>query len=315
MNDLEHDTPSKERIRWSVETRLEFIEFRLFWEGRINRSDLVRHFGISVPQASTDLARYQELAPGNLVYDRNAKAYFATNTFTPQIFEPSGERYLAQLRLLSAGLTQQAESWLGHIPDYATVQQPSLRQVTIGIVKAIVDAVRMHRSVQIKYQSASAIEPNWRWISPHGLAFDGTRWHARAWCHRHNDFRDFVLTRMLEISESRPSGIDPQEDIEWHREVTLLLAPNPKLDKARRRTVEIDYGMTNGRLEFCTRLSLSQYLEWQLALDVDPDQVDPKRHSLVLLNREEINFERLQARSQAASKGKQNSMPSDFQLS
>ena len=42
-------------IRWGVEQRLEFIEFRLFWEGGINRGDIIEIFGVSVPQASKDL--------------------------------------------------------------------------------------------------------------------------------------------------------------------------------------------------------------------------------------------------------------------
>ena len=53
-------------IRWGVEQRLEFIEFRLFWEGGINRGDIIEIFGVSVPQASKDLTMYQEAAPGNV---------------------------------------------------------------------------------------------------------------------------------------------------------------------------------------------------------------------------------------------------------
>ncbi|PCG07421.1 WYL domain-containing protein, partial [Sphingomonas ginsenosidimutans] len=45
-------------LRRGVESRLEFIEFRLFWEGHVNRSDLIDVFGVSINQASTDLNRY-----------------------------------------------------------------------------------------------------------------------------------------------------------------------------------------------------------------------------------------------------------------
>ena len=62
-----HKAP--EKMRWGVEKRLEFIEFRLFWEGGINRADIMEQFGVSVPQASKDLSLYEEKAPGNLVYD------------------------------------------------------------------------------------------------------------------------------------------------------------------------------------------------------------------------------------------------------
>ena len=43
------------KMRWNIEQQLEFIEFRLFWDGQFNRSDLTEKFDISVPQASMDL--------------------------------------------------------------------------------------------------------------------------------------------------------------------------------------------------------------------------------------------------------------------
>lgn len=42
----------KSELRWGVAQRLEFIEFRLFWESHVNRSDLMEQFGLSVNQAS-----------------------------------------------------------------------------------------------------------------------------------------------------------------------------------------------------------------------------------------------------------------------
>jgi hypothetical protein len=38
----------RSELRWGVEQRLEFIEFRLFWEGHVNRSDVMTQFGLSV---------------------------------------------------------------------------------------------------------------------------------------------------------------------------------------------------------------------------------------------------------------------------
>ena len=75
-------------MSWGVAQRLEFIEFRLFWEGFINRADLVGFFGISVPQASKDLALYQERAPGNLEYDKRSKRYVAADKFVLRFLNP-----------------------------------------------------------------------------------------------------------------------------------------------------------------------------------------------------------------------------------
>ena len=67
-------TPDKSELRWGVERRLEFIEFRLFWEGHVNRGDLTDAFSVSVNQASTDLNRYLGMAPDNMFYDKSARA-------------------------------------------------------------------------------------------------------------------------------------------------------------------------------------------------------------------------------------------------
>ncbi len=47
----------KADLRWGVERQLEFIEFRLFWEGHVNRGDLMSAFAVSANQAPTDLNR------------------------------------------------------------------------------------------------------------------------------------------------------------------------------------------------------------------------------------------------------------------
>src|SRR5438876_2495539 len=90
-----------EKMRWGVEKRLEFIEFRLFWEGGINRADIMERFGVSVPQASKDLSLYEENAPGNLVYDKKQKRYLAAPAFRPVFLKPEADIYLGQLRSVS----------------------------------------------------------------------------------------------------------------------------------------------------------------------------------------------------------------------
>lgn len=86
-------------MRWGVEKRLEFIEFRLFWEGGINRADIMEQFGVSVPQASKDLSLYEEKAPGNLRYDKQQKRYLASPTFKPFFFEARGRPLSDAIRI------------------------------------------------------------------------------------------------------------------------------------------------------------------------------------------------------------------------
>ena len=91
------DKPS---LRWGVEQKLQFIEFRLFWEGHVNRGDLIDKFGISQNQASGDLNRYIALAPDNMIYDKSGKSYVRSSSFNP-IFLKSGFALIQQLGSVS----------------------------------------------------------------------------------------------------------------------------------------------------------------------------------------------------------------------
>lgn len=57
-SDVGHDTggamvgETQGSVRWGIECRFEFIEFRLFWKGHVNRGDLMPVSGISINQAS-----------------------------------------------------------------------------------------------------------------------------------------------------------------------------------------------------------------------------------------------------------------------
>lgn len=273
--------------RWSTERRLEFIEFRLFWEGRVNRSDLIDFFGISVPQASADLSAYQEAAEGNMVYDKTAKAYVAGPRFKPTYFTPSAERYLAELRLLDAALLSSEETWMSRPPSHAIV--PILRRrLDAKTLRHIRDAISTGSSVEVNYQSFSRPEPTWRRVTPHALAFDGMRWHVRAWCHTRVAFRDFVVGRMLGIRVTKPDSTDPAADVGWTTDVTLRIGPHPKLTDGARRVTELDYGMEDGVVEVTTRACMVPYLRKRLGLDKDPDGLKPNEQQIVLLNRVEV---------------------------
>jgi len=84
----------RSELRWGVEQRLEFIEFRLFWEGHVNRSDVMAQFGLSVNQASADLSRYIGLAPDNMEYDRSLRTYVRRPGFKSVFDKLEAGRYL-----------------------------------------------------------------------------------------------------------------------------------------------------------------------------------------------------------------------------
>jgi hypothetical protein len=280
----EPETPS---VRWSVEQRLAFIDRRLFWDGKINRADLMNFFSVSTPQASADLSHYDAAQPGNMAYDKHAKAYVATPDFSPRA-HPSAREYLAQLQLIADGvLSSDGESWIGWVPPYSVVPRVR-RKLAADVLRSLLEAIRGAQALRISYQSMSSESPSERWIVPHALSFDGLRWHVRAWCHRRNQFLDFVLARVLGVLELRSETLDATEDRAWQLTTTLQLGPNPRLPLAQRQAIELDYGMQNGAVCVEVRRSLVYYLARQLMLDI-AQHLPPERAQVVLLNLQDVN--------------------------
>lgn len=280
--------PPTRELPWRLRQRFIFLEQRLYWEGRLNRADLTRAFEVSAPQASADIDRYRDEAPGNVEYDRSQKLYFPSATFEPRFAQPDARRYLSQLLMLADDALSPAESLLGTIPAHDAIPRVR-RRLDATKLRPIVMAIHHQRALQVVYQSMSTPEPTSRWIAPHALAFDGARWHTRAWCYNKSTFNDFVLARILRIESEREGGVDSTLDRAWQEKVTLRLGPHPGLSPAQRRAIELDYDMVDGCVEIEMRASLMYYFERHWGLDLPEDTLPPRRRQVILLNRAEIN--------------------------
>lgn len=276
-------------VRWGVEQRLEFIEFRLFWEGGVNRSDIIRMFGVSVPQASKDLTLYQERAPENVEYDKSAKRYIPSRNFKPRFLTPDPDMYLSRLRSLAEGLSKPAESWLGYRPDSDIALTPH-RDVDTAVLRAILDAMRDQKSVEVLYQSMNSVRPDpvWRRMSPHAFGYDGFRWHSRAYCHIDAKFKDFILPRILETRSPGPRAAGGEGDISWHEHVKVEITQHPALTENQKKVVAKDYGMVDNKAVLMVRCSMLFYVLKRLGLLRDAEKEPPRAQHIVLLNKESV---------------------------
>ena len=280
------DSSKPASTRWGPERRLELIDFRLRWEGRINRAELVDFFGISAQQASSDIASYMGLAPRNAYYDKQAKTYRAAPSFAPLFERNDAALYLSQLGDLASGVTAPTARFIGWKPPCDVVRYPTRPVSDAGLVR-ILQAIRDANEIEVTYQSMRRQNAAVRWISPHALASDGLRWHVRAWCRENSDFRDFVLSRIMDIRDSRPATIDMHTDHDWHTLMEVRVRPRTGLSQSQRVAIEADFGMTRGGLAIRCRRALAFYVVRQLHLDRTGD-VPIAEQPLELENPEEL---------------------------
>lgn len=283
--------PEISHLPWNVRQRLEFIEFRLFWEGRVNRKDVMDMFSISTPQATADFKLYKSLTCDAMRYDSQARCYVASEEFHPVLADQTGQGFLAQLRLLALEVAATERSWIGQLPCFESIP-PLSRRVDAATLRKVLRALRDGTALHVHYQSLSRDAPIWRWISPRALAHDGLRWHVRAWCHLRKGFQDFVFARMLEAGEIEELGGVPENDIEWSTNVEFELMPHPELSSAARQAIALDYEMPNGSRRVPVRMALSYYFERALNLDVPDGVLPPERQQIVCRNRLEVDAAR-----------------------
>lgn len=276
-------TETDDQPRRHLAQRMEFIEWRLFWEGHVNRSDLEERFDISTPQASVDLRNYREAASDNIEYNATEKRYVASSKIKPKFLRISANRVLLQLWAWVNGVLQRDDLWFSSIPAVDIAPEIG-RDVRPEVLRRVLEAIRGRQALNVRYQSLTS--SRWRDMAPHALAFDGHRWHARAWCCEREEFRDFVLTRIERLGKLKSVSFDPEHDIEWRDTIRLKLCPHPGLSDEQRQAIQRDYDMPEGVREIEVRLSMAYYFIKRMNLDLK--DLPPARAQISLANLNEV---------------------------
>ncbi len=299
MNNEDVPVSLPDSVRWGVQRRLEFIDFRLLWDGYFNRKDLIDVFNISAQQASADISQYQELAPANLEYDNARKAFIRRSAFKPCLIGHNTDRYLLQLMGIKSGFIKKEDTWFDTLPPAEIVTLKG-KSTSSSLLLAILDAIRNKLELRINYNSMSGKADVVRHIVPHTLINSAGRWYIRAWCKEHDNFNDFHLGRISQVFEANPSIDKSICDIAWNEMINLVITPNPELSADKQKAISTEYDMKDGKLVIPTRISLTFYLMNEYNLDVEPGKIKPDKQQIILLNRLEIENARDEARVRAA---------------
>ncbi len=276
-------------LKWATRQRLHYIEVMAWYAGVVTRGDVAKAFGLSDPAATKDLKLYGELAPGNLAYHHGVFGFVPTPGFAPVFADLSPAVALPAIaaNLAVAGGPYGADRIYG-LPT-AGLPLP-MRLPGRDTLAQITRAIHGRRRLQVTYRSLTGSPAAPRVIEPHTLVDTGLRWHVRAYSVASGDFRDFVLSRVIEAAMlDAPAESAEEYDEDWVEWVGLALAPHPGLDAERRASLLIDYGAEAGRIEVYVRRALLGYVLQRLGVDTTADySMNPQAHQLVVANRDEI---------------------------
>lgn len=251
--------------------RLAYIEFRLYFLGKVGRGDLKERFGVAPAGATRDFALYKELAPGNVVFDNSSKMYVFQDGFNP-IFQHIPERVLTAL---SQGFGDGINPVVGSL--IPCEMQGTLNNIKMECLAPITRAIHMGEAVRIQYYSSTSGASE-REIVPFSLATDGLRWHTRAFDRKRPRFADFVISRIdqaVTINDSLPEKHElSEQDFQWNRIVELDLVPHP--DCKYPELVKRDYQMQDGILHLKLRAAMAGYVLRQWRVDCSQEHIKGK---------------------------------------
>jgi predicted DNA-binding transcriptional regulator YafY len=264
------------------------IEVIALWEGRLITNHLIQHFGIGRQQASKDINTYlTDVAPGNLVYDKQLKGYKPSDSFTPRLTSGHADEYLHILSRSEDMSVTFRELDMGF--ENTTMIRPVTRNIAPEILRPLVQAIRDKKRVDISYTSLKDGLEVERLISPHTLVCTPLRWHIRAYCEHAEGYRDFVLSRIRGIpSLDTKMVMGKKQDDRWNTPLHIELKPDPRLTEAQAAVVAYDYGMEGSTLKIPTNAALIRYVLDAYNIDINVLDSNPKGQQIIVGNFEEL---------------------------
>jgi len=284
---MHYDFPmSKETLPRKQQFRL--LELLLIWEGNAQRKKIADTFGIAINHVTNVIREYERLYPDNLKYDHRKKRYSLGEKFKARYCEGTPQEYLSMLKGQLYGMKEMSLS-VDILSQCVATPEPE-QKVKPTTLRTLVAAILSAKQISMRYQSLKEGEPSSRIISPHSLVCAGHRWHVRAFDHTREEYRDFVLHRILSLEPFHGQKSEAPPDDDWLNEITLTIIPNPNASEGQKMVIASEYGMKkkSGELRWNVSLKrcLASYLVRHMRLDEDSTSVS--KNPVVLKNKAEV---------------------------
>jgi predicted DNA-binding transcriptional regulator YafY len=266
---MKHDISSIEVQRFG------YIETLLAWTGKVYAGEVAEYFHVARQTAQGFINAYRKAYPNQMEYDYRQKRHIRSKSFKQILTQEETLTYLDFIR----GQTLVGKYWdsesVSEVPlvDVDRMGRPGLSH---KIVEAVLAGLSDHKRVLILYQNKT-IDPKavtWRMISPNHLVHADNRYHVRAYYHKNQVYRDFVLSRILDAEfqkNEKPERewVSGKEDKAWSTRITLRFHPNSKLTGAQTQAVIKGYKLdSDGCLRIETNKALDFYVQRKM-LSID----------------------------------------------
>lgn len=144
-------------------------------------------------------------------------------------------------------------------------------------------AIHRNEAIEVRYQSLFQPAPSCCWIAPHTIGIHEFRWYTRAFCIPATNFKDFLLSRILDTHASKPSRKSNLAETNWHKEASLEIRSHPELSKSQKKIIARHYGMLGGHTKKKVRKVRLDYALHRPGLVTNSSARYPQNQQITLL--------------------------------
>lgn len=264
--------------------RLQQLELLLRWENFIGNARIRELFGFTSVRASQWIREFRDAHPNWMNFDSKTRVFRASSNFHCHASSDTSldlSKYLSLVGLpVSTGL-KNSQIIASAFPEISTPKP--------FIFATLSNAIKFNQTVEITYRSMSDPKEHKRVIEPHSLIKAGRRWHVRAYCQNHNEFRDYTLGR---ITYARSLPVEAShlitEDAAWNKEVLVKFIAHPDLSFEQQSVICYEYFADTAARTVSCRGALVNYFIQDMRAAIDIKSQHPPEFQLAIGNLMEI---------------------------
>ncbi|MDO6775122.1 WYL domain-containing protein [Shewanella sp. 3_MG-2023] len=284
-----------------IADRLAFIDFMLRFTGVVKRSDISEIFNLSDAASSKIIAKYSELKPGNIEYNRTVRANAIVRGSFQSLLDLDSETALGMLangfnknKLSNPARTAIPFAKIGRVPN----------NLSADSVAMITRAINGGYAISCCYISENSENHDRREIVPLGIMHDGSQWMFRGY-HRNDSrnifYKNFHFSRVREIvecSQDNKYKAKPEETLEadkrWNLILPLQLKIHPDRTPEDADRIRNDFGIaeTTDELTIEVRCAIMWIVEkqWFIEKKVNSDKKNKQFFKFKLINAEMLKL-------------------------
>ena len=261
-----------------VNERIRAIWTLLRWEGEIRNSRVRQLFDLQSVQSSRLIAQFVAGHPQAVRHSLAKKAWICAD---PKHAVREGGDFAEYLALHSA----RGKS----IPDWFADARLDMAMPSTPILGSLISAARDSLGIEMVYASMTTPAGRARVIFPHAIVRLEQRWHVRAWCAEHEEFRDFNVGRIQKANLiGKPSPVKASRDALWNKEIVVRVIAHQGLTAEHQEMIRQEYFAGTSAYRLHARAALLPYLLKTARVAVWPEQELPPEYLLQVATPESI---------------------------